>query len=56
MVSDLQGYIRINMRGREALGIVEPGDEYDWLCSKIAEGLATFVDADTKEPVVESVK
>ena len=56
LVADLQGYIRINLRGREALGIVEPGNEYDQLCSKIAEGLSTFVDADTEEPVVESVK
>jgi len=54
--ADLQGYVRINLRGREALGVVEQGKEYDQLCSKIAEGLATFVDADTKESLVESVK
>ncbi len=56
LVNDLQGYVRINLRGREASGIVEPGEEYDQLCSKIAEGLATFVDADTGEPVIEIVK
>jgi predicted AlkP superfamily phosphohydrolase/phosphomutase len=56
LVNDLQGYVRINLRGREASGIVEPGKEYDQLCSKIAEGLATFLDADTGEPVVEIVK
>jgi predicted AlkP superfamily phosphohydrolase/phosphomutase len=56
LVNDLQGYVRINLRGRETFGIVEPGEEYDQLCSKIAEGLATFVDADTGELVVESVK
>jgi predicted AlkP superfamily phosphohydrolase/phosphomutase len=55
MVADLQGYIRINLRGREAAGIVEPGEEYDRLCAEIIEGLSTFVDADTGEPVVESV-
>lgn len=54
--NDLQGYVRINLRGREAYGIVEPGEEYDQLCSKIAEGLATFVDANTGEPVIEIVK
>jgi len=56
LVADLQGYIRINLRGREAAGIVEPGEEYDRLCAKISKGLATFVDADTKEPVVKSIK
>ena len=55
LAADLQGYIRINIRGREAAGIVEPGEEYDRLCAEIIEGLSTFVDADTSEPVVESV-
>lgn len=55
LLADLQGYIRINLRGREAAGIVEPGEEYDHLCTEIMEGLSTFVDADTGEPVVESM-
>jgi predicted AlkP superfamily phosphohydrolase/phosphomutase len=53
--ADLQGYIRINLRGREASGIVEPKREYNELCEKIIEGLNTFVDMETKEPVVESI-
>ena len=56
LVADLQGYIRVNLRGREVAGIVEPGEEYDLLCAKIAEGLGTFVDAETNQPIVESVK
>jgi predicted AlkP superfamily phosphohydrolase/phosphomutase len=55
LFSDLSGYIRINLRGREEAGIVEPGEEYDQLCSKIAAGLATFVDGDSGEPVVRAV-
>jgi predicted AlkP superfamily phosphohydrolase/phosphomutase len=55
LMSDLQGYIRINLRGREAAGIVEPGEEYDRLCDRIAQGLLTFVDADTGKPVVDRV-
>ena len=51
----LNGYIRINLRGREKNGTVEPGEEYDRLCSVIMDGLKTFVDADTKEPIVEQV-
>lgn len=52
---DLDGYIRINLRGREPSGIVEPGAEYDELCEQIVEGLRTFVDGDTGEPVVDAV-
>ena len=52
---DLDGYIRINMRGREALGIVEPGEEFERLCAEIAAGLKTFVDEDSGTPVVEDI-
>jgi predicted AlkP superfamily phosphohydrolase/phosphomutase len=54
LFSDTQGWVRINLKGREAGGVVEPG-EYDALCEQISEGLKTFVDADTGEPVVKSV-
>jgi predicted AlkP superfamily phosphohydrolase/phosphomutase len=53
--TDFNGYIRVNLRGREALGIVEPGEEYQSLLRRIADGLRTFVDEDTGEPVVNMV-
>jgi len=53
--ADLQGYIRINLKGREPEGIVEPGRAYDALCDRITEGLASFRDADTGEAFVEEV-
>jgi predicted AlkP superfamily phosphohydrolase/phosphomutase len=55
LFSDTQGWVRVNLRGREALGIVEPGPEYDALCQEISEGLKSFVDADTGEPVVQDI-
>jgi predicted AlkP superfamily phosphohydrolase/phosphomutase len=55
LTADLQGYIRINLRGREAAGIVEPGKDYDQLCDDIKDGFGTFVDAHTGKPIVESV-
>ncbi len=55
LLADLQGYIRINLRGREAQGVVEPGEEYERLCAEISAGLETFVDADTREPVVAAI-
>jgi predicted AlkP superfamily phosphohydrolase/phosphomutase len=53
--TDQNGYIRINLKGREASGIVNPGQDYDNICNKIIEGLKTFVDYDTGEPVVKRI-
>ncbi len=53
--ADVQGYIRINLQGREPRGIVPPG-QYDSLCDRIAEGLCSFRDASTEDPVVEEVR
>ncbi|NNF11891.1 MAG: hypothetical protein HKN72_01630 [Gemmatimonadetes bacterium] len=55
LTADVHGYVRINLRGREAEGVVEPGAEYDRLCAEIAEGLLDFRDAATGEPVVDEV-
>jgi predicted AlkP superfamily phosphohydrolase/phosphomutase len=55
LFADLHGYIRINRAGREAQGIVEPGAPFDRLGRDIAQGLESFVDADTGEPLVSVV-
>ncbi|MEM7212888.1 MAG: alkaline phosphatase family protein [Pseudomonadota bacterium] len=52
---DNEGYVRINLRGREAAGAVEPGEPYEQLCAEITEGLLSFTDDDTGERVVEQV-
>ncbi len=49
-----QGYIRLNLRGRERDGIVDPADA-DALMDEIAEGIATFHDLDG-QPAVASVE
>jgi len=43
--ADNQGYIRLNLRGRERDGIVDPGDAGE-LLRTIAAGLTTFRDPD----------
>ncbi|HEX5367456.1 MAG TPA: alkaline phosphatase family protein [Acidimicrobiales bacterium] len=48
-----QGYVRLNLAGRERDGIVDPHDA-DALMDEIADGLRTFVDMDGS-PAVESV-
>ena len=55
VTADVSGYIRINLKGREAQGTVEPGEEYEALCRIIEEGLPTFADTETGEPVVQQV-
>jgi predicted AlkP superfamily phosphohydrolase/phosphomutase len=49
-----EGYVRINLKGREPEGIVEPAD-YDALCSEIIEQIKTMKDARTGEPMVLDV-
>ncbi len=51
---DLDGFIRINLRGREREGIVDPAD-FRALCDRIVDGLGTFRDGDTGEPLVALV-
>lgn len=53
--ADLQGYIRFNVRGREAFGVVEPGAACDALAEQIEIGLRSFVDGQTGEPIVRNV-
>ena len=55
MIADTQGWVRVNLQGREAQGIVKHGQEFDDLCEKIATGLRTYMDKDTKEPLVKNV-
>jgi predicted AlkP superfamily phosphohydrolase/phosphomutase len=52
---DLEGFVRVNLRGREAQGIIAPGEDYERLLTTIADGLRSFVDEDTGEPVVAAI-
>ena len=52
--TDLQGYIRVNLQGREPQGTVPP-QRYDGLCDTITEELHSLRDQRTNERVVETV-
>jgi predicted AlkP superfamily phosphohydrolase/phosphomutase len=56
LLADLQGYIRINLRRREKEGVVEEGEDYENICLKIIDGLKSFKDSETGEPVIETIK
>lgn len=55
LLPDREGFVRINLAGREARGIVEPGAEFDALCEEIRDGLSSFVHADTGEPAIHRI-
>ncbi len=52
--ADNQGYVRLNLRGRERDGIVDPADA-EHVMDEIAAGLATFCDLDGT-PAVKAVE
>lgn len=51
---DHSGCIRLNLKGRERNGLVEPGEEYRRLIDQIISDLSDIRDADSGEPIVES--
>jgi predicted AlkP superfamily phosphohydrolase/phosphomutase len=53
--TDLEGYIRINLKEREPQGIVQPGAEYDALCADIRSSLLALKNPATGRPAVEAV-
>lgn len=53
--NDNSGAVRINVKGREKHGMVEPGAGYDAVVEEIAGALATFKNAETGKPIVKKV-
>ena len=52
---DQAGYIRINLKGREKNGIVEPGAKYEQLCAELEQYLLSLQDADSGHAIVGKV-
>jgi predicted AlkP superfamily phosphohydrolase/phosphomutase len=52
--ADLNGYIRLNLQGREPQGIV-PAAEFDGLSARIIEGLLSFKDSESGDPLIEEI-
>lgn len=48
------GYIRLNVRGREASGLVGP-EEFDSCCAALAQAVSTMTNARTGAPLVREV-
>ena len=50
-----EGYIRINLKGREPLGIVEPGAEYERVRNDIYDAAAAMTNPRTGKPAASAV-
>jgi len=50
-----RGFIWVNLKGRDLLGTVEPGDEYAQLCRYIQSELQGLKDPDNGAPVISGV-
>jgi predicted AlkP superfamily phosphohydrolase/phosphomutase len=53
--TDLEGYVRVNLQGREPQGIVSPGPEYAQILKQIEDALLELRAADSDRPVVRRV-
>jgi predicted AlkP superfamily phosphohydrolase/phosphomutase len=53
--TDLEGCIRINLRGREPQGVVEPGSQYEEVCSELTDALEQLVNPATGRAAVRHV-
>jgi len=53
--TDLEGCIRINLKGREPQGIVEPGKEYESVLADLADSIGELTDPTSGRPIVKSV-
>jgi predicted AlkP superfamily phosphohydrolase/phosphomutase len=53
--NELSGAIRLNVRGREPSGRVEPGEDYERWCAFLRSEVERWVDPDSGRPVVERV-
>jgi len=51
----LEGCIRINLRGREPQGIIDPGRQYEDVCSELTEVLEKLINPATGRAVVKRV-
>lgn len=53
--NDFAGALRINLKGREPNGLVEPGEEYDHLCDEIIREFQVLEIPETGEKAVQDV-
>jgi predicted AlkP superfamily phosphohydrolase/phosphomutase len=54
--NSVYGGVRINLKGREAAGLVEPGADMEAICDRLRRDLLALVNVATGRPVVRAVE
>lgn len=49
------GQLFVNLKGREPMGIVSPGDEYEAVLTDLTQRLQNLADPDNGQPVIEKI-
>lgn len=52
---DLNGFVRINLRGREVEGVVAPGNEYADVIGELEDAFASFRDLESDQPIASAI-
>ncbi len=55
IINDASGGVRLNVKGREPEGIVDPGAEYDRICEMLTRELLAVTNLETGQPLVRRV-
>ncbi len=50
-----QGFISVNLKGREPSGVIRPGQEYEEVCGRLCYELKRLVNPDTGKPAARDV-
>ena len=53
--SEFTSYLHVNLKGREPMGIVEPGADYEMLLQQLEADLRALIDPKSGEPAVQAV-
>ncbi|MDB9529344.1 alkaline phosphatase family protein [Oscillatoria sp. CS-180] len=53
--SEFTSYLHVNLKGREPMGIVEPGQDYEALLQRLEADLRSLIDPISSEPAVQAV-
>ena len=54
--NSVYGGVRINLKGREAAGLVSPGRDFDAVCTQLTRDLLSLINLSTGDPVIRGVE
>lgn len=55
LVSQSTGGVRVNLKGRDSPGVIEPGREYEAFLDGLSQDLSRIINAETGEPLIAEI-